>query len=351
MNKPSNLLALPLLKHLIEMTCHRDRTLLELSIISSFHQLLGTTQTRVLKLSCIQDAFHVRPSACIRHGEAVSIFDGDIDSAGEPLANNPALLAGVQNRSERIACRTADSHILWLPVWQGDRIETCFEIRSAEPLSDVSLDVVMGMLQIYRNFESLLYYSERDSLTGLLNRKTFDENFLRMISSRIQTEGHLPSMAERREQPSLEGQWLAVADIDHFKNVNDRFGHLYGDEVLLLVAKMLESSFRSHDRVFRFGGEEFVILLRSATLDNARRAFDRFRSQVEEHDFPQVGRITVSLGFAPITYETPVVILGRADQALYHAKTHGRNQVCYYDELIERGELSSGISNESVEFF
>lgn len=351
MNKPKNLLALPLLKHLIEMTCHRDRTLLELSIISAFHQLLGTTQARVLKLSCVQDTLHVRPSACIRHGQAVSIVDGDIDAIGEPLANHPALLSGIQNRWEHIDCHTAGSHILWLPIWQGDRIETCFEITSAEPLGDPTLDVVMGMLQVYRNVERLLDYSERDSLTGLLNRKTFDENFLRMISSRIQSDGHLPDSAERREQPNLEGQWLAVADIYHFKNVNDRFGHVYGDEVLLIVAKMLESSFRSHDRVFRFGGEEFVILLRAATLDNAKRAFDRFRSQVEEHDFPQVGRITVSLGFAPITYETPVVILGRADQALYHAKTHGRNQVCYYDELIERGELSLGMSNESVEFF
>lgn len=351
MNEPTNLLALPLLKHLIEMTCHRDRTLLDLSIISSFHQLLGTVQARVLKLSGGHDAFHVRPSARISHGEAVPVFDGDIDAIGEPLSNHPSLSAGIQDRRERIAHQTADRHILWLPVWQGDRIETCFEICSAEPLNDLALDVVLGMLQVYRNFESLLDYSERDSLTGLLNRKTFDENFLRMISSKIQNEGHLPCTAERREQPTLEGQWLAVVDIDHFKNVNDRFGHLYGDEVLLLVAKMLESSFRSHDRVFRFGGEEFVILLRAATLDNAKKVFDRFRLRVEEHCFPQVGEITVSLGFAPITYETPVVILGRADQALYHAKTHGRNQVCHYDDLILRGELSSGISNESVEFF
>lgn len=351
MNKPTNLLALPLLKHLIEMTCHRDRTLLELSIISSFHQLLGTIQARVLKLACVHDVFHVRPSACIRQGEAVSIFDGDIDAIGEPLANIPALLAGIQDRRERIAYQMTDSHMLWLPIWQGDRIETCFEICSAEPLNDLALDVVIGMLQVYRNFESLLDYSERDSLTGLLNRKTFDENFLRMISSKIQNEGHLSGTAERREQPTLEGQWLAVVDIDHFKSVNDRFGHLYGDEVLLLVAKMLESSFRSHDRVFRFGGEEFVVLLRAATLDNAIKVFDRFRSLVEGYHFPQVGKITVSLGFAPITFETPVVILGRADQALYHAKTHGRNQVCHYDELIQRGELSSGISNESVEFF
>ena len=63
--------------------------------------------------------------------------------------------------------------------------------------------------------------------------------------------------------------WLAVVDIDHFKQVNDRFGHLYGDEVLILVANILRSSFRSHDRIFRFGGEELGVLLRTSTLSKA----------------------------------------------------------------------------------
>ena len=76
--------------------------------------------------------------------------------------------------------------------------------------------------------------------------------------------------------------WLAVVDIDHFKLVNDRFGHLYGDEVLILVANILRSSFRNQDRIFRFGGEEFVVLLRAATLENARQGFDRFRTHWSE---------------------------------------------------------------------
>lgn len=351
MNNSNNIPALPLLKHLTEMTCHRDHALLDLSIVTSFHQLLGTTEARVLKLSRIQDVFYVRPSVSIRHGEAVNLHDGDSGSVGEPLRRYPALAAGILERRPQITHRSAHGHVLWLPVWRDDRIETCFEMISQEPLSPAFLEIVNGMLHVYRNLDSLLDYSERDSLTGLLNRKTFDENFLRMISCNIQQDGHLPNISERRGRSSKEGHWLAVVDIDHFKNVNDRFGHLYGDEVLLLVAKMLQSSFRSQDRVFRFGGEEFVILLRCAPLKKAKTIFDRFRSQVEHHDFPQVGKITVSVGFAPITYETPVVILGRADQALYHAKTHGRNQVCHYDELVECGELRSGVSNESIEFF
>ena len=146
-------------------------------------------------------------------------------------------------------------------------------------------------------------------------------------------------------------QWLAVVDIDHFKQVNDRFGHLYGDEVLILIANILRSSFRSHDRIFRFGGEEFVVLLRSTTLSTAHKVFNRFRLAVQEYHFPQVGQVTVSLGFVSTTRGSPVEILGQADQALYYAKEHGRNQVCFYDDLVASWHLATKVANDDVELF
>ncbi len=147
-------------------------------------------------------------------------------------------------------------------------------------------------------------------------------------------------------------QWLAVVDIDHFKLVNDRFGHLYGDEVLILVANILRSSFRSHDRIFRFGGEEFVVLLRSTSLSTAHKVFNRFRKNVEDYYFPQVGQVTVSVGFVSTEQGSPVEILGQADQALYFAKENGRNQVRYYDDLVAEGHLQSKqVNNDDVELF
>jgi diguanylate cyclase (GGDEF)-like protein len=143
-----------------------------------------------------------------------------------------------------------------------------------------------------------------------------------------------------------------VGDVHHFKAVNDRFGHLYGDEVLILIANLLQSSFRSQDRVFRFGGEEFVVLLRSTNLENAQRIIDRFRINVASHVFPQVGTVTVSVGFVSISaYESPVMILGHADQALYFAKSNGRNQACHYDQLVSGGQLRAVASNDTAEFF
>uniref|UniRef100_UPI00321BD345 GGDEF domain-containing protein n=1 Tax=Escherichia coli TaxID=562 RepID=UPI00321BD345 len=86
---------------------------------------------------------------------------------------------------------------------------------------------------VYRNYQNILDYSERDSLTGLLNRKTFDEKFSRLLAANV-PDAAPQDQQERRLPSSPEiGQWLAVVDIDHFKRVNDQFGHLYGDEVLI----------------------------------------------------------------------------------------------------------------------
>jgi diguanylate cyclase (GGDEF)-like protein len=210
---------------------------------------------------------------------------------------------------------------------------------------------VGGIVSVYRNFQNLLDYSERDSLTGLLNRKTFDDQLAKMLQA-TNEQDVVPEGQERRHHSETEKQWLAVVDVDHFKHVNDKFGHLYGDEVLILIANLLQSSFRAQDRVFRFGGEEFVVLLRSTTLDNAHKIIDRFRKNVESHVFPQVGTVTVSVGFVSISaYESPVIILGHADQALYYAKSHGRNQACHYDELVSGGLLQAVESNDTAEFF
>jgi hypothetical protein len=120
----------------------------------------------------------------------------------------------------------------------------------------------------------------------------------------------------------------------------------------ILIAHLLQSSFRDYDRVFRFGGEEFVVLLRSTRLENARKVIDRFRDNVARHAFPQVGRVTVSVGFVSIgTNDAPVAILGHADQALYYAKSHGRNRSCHDGQLVSEGLLATVASNHTAGFF
>jgi diguanylate cyclase (GGDEF)-like protein len=338
-----------LLKHMVDMTGHRDHARLDLSVVAAVQELAGAVRTRVLAVSGSGRERRVRVRASIGAGFPARVEEQDSGS-GDPVAAYPELEQCLVAHGERAEARGLDGECtMWVPIWIGEEATSCLEIVAACPFSAGVIHTIEGVVGVYRNFLNLLDYSERDSLTGLLNRKTFDDQLARLLHA--EPEPPLAAQPERRQRCSGQ-QWLAVVDVDHFKTVNDRFGHLYGDEVLILIANLLTSSFRTHDRVFRFGGEEFVVLLRSATLDNAQRIIDRFRAAVEAHHFPQVDRVTVSVGFTSIrASDSPVVTLGHADQALYFAKTHGRNQVCHYDQLVADGLLQPVASNDTAEFF
>jgi diguanylate cyclase (GGDEF)-like protein len=345
-----------LLKHMVDMTGHRDHTMLDISVISAVQELAGAWQTRVLSIVTVRGKKFVRSRAIICAGEAARMEDHlDVNAVGDPIAGYPELAACLNAHASSAEAMSADGkHTLYLPIWIGDKADTCLEIVHPVPYNPDTIHVIGGIVSVYRNFQNLLDYSERDSLTGLLNRKTFDDQLAKMLqqSALEQEAPPQPGQPERRQAIEEQKQWLAVVDVDHFKLVNDKFGHLYGDEVLILIANLMTSSFRSQDRVFRFGGEEFVVLLRSTTLGNAQKIIDRFRTNVEANVFPQVGQVTVSVGFVAISpYESPVNILGRADQALYYAKSHGRNQACHYDQLVSGGLLEAAASNDTAEFF
>ena len=350
----------PILQNLVEMTGHRDHLRLEVSVLSTLQKLSATTEVRALEVFTDDGATHVRPRTWVQDGDLVSTdSEAASDPQREPLHNYPALRQCIEKHDIRAsASMRKGHHTLWLPVWMHDKVSTCLEITQSRPFSAHKLDVLMGVFQVYQNYQSLLDYSERDALTGLFNRKTFDEQFSRYTMNGLATRsGTVTDTLVAEESAAASDnepvqQWLAVVDIDHFKQVNDRFGHLYGDEVLILITNILRSSFRSHDRIFRFGGEEFVVLLRSTTLSTAHKVFNRFRLAVQEYHFPQVGQVTVSLGFVSTTRGSPVEILGQADQALYYAKEHGRNQVCFYDDLVASGQLATKMmANDDVELF
>jgi diguanylate cyclase (GGDEF)-like protein len=217
------------------------------------------------------------------------------------------------------------------------------EIVAEEGLRAREASLVTGILRIVRNHMALLDYGERDTLTGLLNRKTFETSF-----------GKLLARAQRlsRDPNSTDPSWLAVIDIDHFKSINDNFGHLFGDEVLLLVARLISTTFRGADQLFRFGGEEFIVVLDRASAAGAERAYDRLRLAVQDFMFPQVGGVTVSIGYSAIQVrDVPASSIERADAALYYAKRNGRNQCWNYERLIETGKLQPKTTRSEVELF
>jgi diguanylate cyclase (GGDEF)-like protein len=211
--------------------------------------------------------------------------------------------------------------------------------------------MVGSILRIYRNFHALLDYGERDMLTGLLNRKSFDDSFIKALADTVSEPVPAPGTEARRRREASR-YFLGVIDIDHFKSVNDRFGHLIGDEVLLLLARLMRGSFRYRDQLYRFGGEEFVSLVRCPDDEAAMRVFDRLRANTESYPFPQVGRITVSVGYTELRpTDSPAAAFERADRAVYFAKGNGRNQVQSHRALVERGALADAAKEGGIELF
>ncbi len=340
------------------MTGQRDRDLLEVTVAEVLFGLLDVQRIALWKVIPHNQGARVRLMAGLESGQVVAMSDPAVE---------PEMLPGIDHYDGFSACfesqlplrlpvpgTAARRHVY--PVTSEREAVGLLEIESTTDLSDSQDLVVAGLLRIYRNHLSLLDYSEHDTLTGLLNRRTFDDIFVRRVSRQgmaIYADREVEFIGHRRVSLPGEAPWLLVVDIDYFKRINDRFGHLFGDEVLLLMARFMRSVFRSHDVLFRFGGEEFVVLLAPTDALGAEAAAERFRASVEHFPFPQVGRVTVSVGYTRVSPDdSPFDAFGRGDEALYYAKQHGRNRVVCHEALVTSGEveLKAKVDNE-VELF
>ena len=322
-------------------TSHRDRDDLDHAIARLLAQFLDADAVTLYRLIDDKDAKRLKRIVAVTRDNKERV-----SGSTEPLSRLPAwdsvpawldCIAG-QKATEYTSEHGKSRSVL--PIANDRAVVGILEIETAAGLQARDAGLVEGILRILKNHLALLDYGESDTLTGLLNRKTFESRFDKL---RV-TSGVLS-----KDEPS----WLGIVDIDKFKSINDNFGHLFGDEVLLLVARLLRSAFRGTDQLFRFGGEEFVIVLDRASRPGAQIAFNRLRSRVEQFAFPQVGTVTISLGYTHIDpQDAPGVCLERADTALYYAKHHGRNNVQRYEDLIASGELKAKKSEvNDIELF
>ena len=178
---------------------------------------------------------------------------------------------------------------------------------------DNKLDVIKKINFMYSHTK---YMSLTDPLTGLYNRRHFD-NCLEREFLRSKRYGGTFS--------------VAIIDIDFFKKVNDTYGHLCGDFVLREVAYLLIENFRKTDMVFRYGGEEFVVILTETDLAGAEISMERLRKRIEDNNFmfnSQLLKLTVSCGKSINgNLEFASDVIDNADKALYRAKQNGRNRI------------------------
>jgi diguanylate cyclase (GGDEF)-like protein len=195
------------------------------------------------------------------------------------------------------------------------------------------LVLALALRTVQRYDKRLEQMAGTDTLTGLLNRQAFDIVFRQAMLE-----------AERATHPYS----CIVFDIDLFRQVNASCGHPSGDEVLRTVARISRAVLRESDVITRWGGEEFIVLLKECTLEQAVPVAEKLRHSIDQHDFsPTVpdGRITVSLGVAQHEAgETATRFLQRANEALYKAKANGRNRL----QVARAGAMAGSIAGEAL---
>jgi diguanylate cyclase (GGDEF)-like protein len=349
-------------EHLAELTGLRDRDVLDVSLVGALRDMLRPHTVAIYR--CVGEPGDQRWLTRARLGP------GDTTATADPLWSDLHQLPVLASAPGRYSCllrqqaftmpAAAAGEPAWayFPLASEREVFGVLEMATSQLMGAEDLRLVSSILRVYRNFQGLLDYSERDTLTGLLNRKTFDENFLRLASSPLplpSTNLVMPELRhgdEARQQRQAGSTWLGVIDIDHFKRVNDSYGHLLGDEALLLLSRLMRTSFRFHDHLYRFGGEEFVVLMRCDDAAAATVALERLRGNVERYVFPQVGHLTISIGFTQVRgSDSPSSAFDRADKAVYFAKQHGRNQVRHHADLVAAGLMADEARSSDVELF
>ncbi len=341
------------IEQLVALTSLRDREQLDQGLAQALCRILSAHSAAVYRT--VRDAQGERrwfKCALIRPGQALECDPSWADLDRLPTMADEPLKHQVLDDPSMLQVPTQPplppGWLTVMPLMSDDVEYGVVETVTAHSLTSQEVTTVYTLLQVFDNFQRLLASSQRDPLTGLLNRQTFDTSFL---AASLPREMLTPGETDRRRVVG-DQWWLGVIDIDFFKKVNDRFGHLIGDEVLVLVARLMRQTFRHYDRLFRFGGEEFVVMVRCPEADGAMKAFERFRCRVAQYPFPQVGQVTISVGFTSVlSSDTPSAAFSRADGAVYQAKHQGRNRVLSHADLVQSGAVVGTTHEGDVELF
>ena len=322
---------------LAEITRYLDKELIEHSLLTTLSEFERDQEVRLYKV--LRHDSNLELALVGHYREGVIVHGSDISSHSieEDLA---VLIARSIEMGQMVVVPDAiqDKSVYVHPIYDQEGELYSLLVQICSPLQTEDERLIGGLLRIYSNYLSLLDLSQKDKLTSLLNRDRLHTSVMQILSRQRMSDGR--KQQPRRRCYDDQKFWLGVVDIDHFKRVNDVYGHLIGDEILIVFARLMHEVFRNDDLLFRYGGEEFVVIIRADDKEKARRAFERFRTRVAEHEFPMVGRMTASLGVVEIDcQESPADVIDEADRALYWAKEHGRNRLAFYQELVEAGDI------------
>jgi diguanylate cyclase (GGDEF)-like protein len=326
---------LSLFESVIRITEERDKRSLEKALVQTLSDFIDFETLVLLRVPRSVEGDYLEVAAFLSEAEIEDELELTPHDYGDPRARTDAFINQCIETAEITSEKYHNKHRTATPIVVNNTVSGILDLRGHDD-TDNTNKLIQGFLRIFSNFQAIINDNEHDTLTGLLNRKTFESQLSELLSKPRLTKSKInnnPTIGgqERRSEKTDVFHWVGVLDIDHFKQINDNYGHIYGDEVLLHFANLMEQSFRNSDLLFRYGGEEFVVVLAPATEENALEIFNRFRKKLAAFDFPQVGHVTVSAGIIKIDAADRIsTIIECADKALYFAKENGRNQVCDY---------------------
>jgi len=313
----------------ISLTESEDEAQLDVRLVDSLQAILKTQKI----------AIFARKKA-LKEQSITLVYDNFTEQDFTPESINSLYLKIQDNKIHTCLC--SQVRISYIPICH---CESVIGFVVAVHKQDQTLDTnqfgtAVNVLHIYANQRHVLFKNRLDPLTELLNRQTFENKLMEVIS------GH--DHNERREQIDGHCSWyLGMLDIDNFKQVNDQFGHVIGDEVLILIAGLIKANFRSQDYIFRYGGEEFSVLFKCVEEETAVLILERLREMIAQHMFPQAGNITISIGFTELESEKMLsTLVQQADLALYDSKRTGRNKVTNFKDIEGLHNLECAVEHE-----
>ena len=354
-----------LIRHLIKLTDHRERDLLELTLSKALIDLLPLQRVVVSKVVSAEGSDRWLQLARLdaRGGGRVADLL-HVDFVNLPKLEDekyPLRCVRTRQRVEVALEGDAGPRISYIPLFESTRTDDdgVLEIHSTQSLNDGELEIIDVVLHVFRNMYHLLAYSDRDGLTGLFNRKSLDDTFYSAVLEELDEGAGSPGRSEpvlaagqERRHRVPPNYWLGTISVDHFNAIGEKSGHMIAEEVLLLVARILNNTFRTYDRIYRLGGEQFAVLMHCPEEAPVLAAFERFRANMDKFNFPQAGHATATGAFTRIgANDSPSSALERAERAVEYGQHRGGNQVFSYGELVRGGLLGEQVNVGGVDLF
>ena len=350
-----------LLNRLVSLTTIRDIELFEISLLKTLTELLRIRQISRYKLNPSKNTCWISTysTSVVQDDNKRQFSESQEIYTSETTVPEEVMAAQLWINTTRKPYTYNKNHqyLIIYPIIGAHKIESLLSFELSHPLTENEMLIISSLLGITHNFRSLLDENQKDKLTGLLNRQTFEESIYKiqslLVTAVVDSDNKWEKENKRKTKKGSEKLYLAIIDVDNFKSINDRFGHIMGDEVLLLLSYIMKQIFRAKDLLFRFGGEEFVAIIRTQDKQEAHKVLERLRNKIEQYRFPQINTVTISIGATLIKngHFLPAEIISRADQALYHAKNHGKNQFHFYEDLVDSQHIEEIRETGTIDFF